>query len=110
MHNVNKFYGVVALNEDMLNGIALLEQTTPRLFKGMTAVAASMINMRVNKRKKKVKRPAKALAIMEARLRYDHELYAFLKQRYMLFKRYFQTESFVKQTLGSINQTVPGHS
>ena len=110
MHNVNKFYGVVALNEDMLNGLALLEQTTPKLFKGLTTVAASMINRRINKRKKKVKRPTKALAIMEDRLHYDNELYAFLKQRYMLFKRYFQTESFVKQTLGSINQTVPGHS
>ena len=108
--NVNRYYGVVALMEDLMNGIALLEQTTPKLFKGMTAMAASMINRRINKRKKKAERPAKALAIMEERLQYDNELYAFLKQRYMLFKRYFQTESFVKQTLGSINQTVPGHS
>ena len=97
--NVNKYYGVVALTEDTLNGIALLEQTTPKLFRGLTSVAASMINTKVNTAPKSYDKPPKAMEIMEQRLELENDFYAFIKQRYELFKQHFQSERFLNERL-----------
>ena len=101
--NVNKHFGVVALIEDSLNGIALLEQTTPKLFRGLTSVAASMINTKVNTARKTYDKPPKAIKMMDQRLVLENEFYAFIKQRYELFKQYFQTERFVNETLAKLS-------
>ena len=97
--NVNKYYGVVALTEDIMNGVALLEQTTPKLFRGLTSVAASMINTKVNTAPKSYDKPPKAMEIMEQRLELENDFYAFIKQRYELFKQHFQTERFLNERL-----------
>ena len=103
--NVHKHFGVVALIEDTLNGVALLEQTTPTLFRGLTSVAASMINTKVNTAPKTYDKPPKAMEIMEQRLGLENDFYAFIKQRYELFKQYFATERFVNETLVRLTNT-----
>ena len=108
--NVNRYFGVVALNEDLLNGLALCEQTTPDVFRGLTNIAASMINKKINKASTTHKRPPEAVRIMEERLALENEFYAFVKQRYLLFKEHFQTERFVQENVRLIKQatqTVP---
>ena len=88
--NVNKYYGVVALTEDIMNGVALLEQTTPKLFRGLTSVAASMINITNSNATKTFHRQQQnAMEMMDQRLALDNELYSFIKQRYEVFKDIF---------------------
>ena len=92
--NVNRYFGVVALTEDIMNGLVLLEQTTPSMFEGLTRVTSHMANRRINSARGEIRRSQRAMEIMEKRLELENHFYAFVKQRYTLFKDYFQTENF----------------
>ena len=41
--NINKYYGVVGLTEDIMHTFALLEQTSPHVFRNMTQFASDVI-------------------------------------------------------------------
>ena len=100
-YNVDKFYGVVGLTEDLLTSFALFEQTAPHFFKNMTLVAARHLDSLKSKFKthKKPQPSDSALEIMDSRLALENEFYNFVKTRYLAFVDHFQTRSFVNEAL-----------
>ena len=100
-YNVDKFYGVVGLTEDLLTSFALFEQTSPKFFKRMTLVAARHLDSLKSKfRTHKKPQPSdSALQVMDSRLALENEFYDFVKTRYLAFVEHFQTRSFVNEAL-----------
>ena len=67
--NVETYYSDVEITDDLLGGLALLEQISPKMFHEDTASALVWSPTRpVNRARRKYDRPPEAMAIMEQRL------------------------------------------
>ena len=102
--NINKYYGVVGLTEDIIHTFALLEQTSPNIFRNMTQFASDVIinnkrNMQATR--SYVKDPA-AMAIMNERMTHENQLYEFIKKRFYAFLVHFKTNAFLSGQLAHL--------
>ena len=99
--NINKYFGVIGLTRDMVHTIALLEQTSPSIFRNMTQFASDVIinGKRVNKANINYTKDPAAMAIMNERMPYENQLYEFIKQRFYSFLVHFKTDAFLQRKL-----------
>ena len=99
--NINKYFGVVGLTRDMVHTIALLEQTSPHIFRNMTQFASYVIinGKRINKANTNYTKDPAVMAIMNERMTYENQLYEFIKQRFYAFLVHFKTDAFLQRKL-----------
>ena len=77
MHNVEKYYSVVGVLEEMEKSLKVFEKFAPRFFAG----AEEFINLRANENKPKPELSEEAKALLSDYLRDEILFYQFCRQR-----------------------------
>ena len=95
--NVDRYYHLVGITEDLLASYTLLERTLPQFFTNMSAIAeAKLARLKsVFKTHKKPKPSKTALYIMRTRLALENEFYYYVKHRYVQFLKYYNVTNSV---------------
>ena len=92
--NVDAYYGVVGLAEELIPSYKLMETTMPQFFANMSAIARTRLEKMKSafKTHKKPKPSEKAVTIMKSRLTLEYEFYDFIKYRFNKFLKHYQLD------------------
>ncbi|CAL4060129.1 unnamed protein product, partial [Meganyctiphanes norvegica] len=81
--NVERYYSVVGLLEEMLLSLQVLQSYIPRFFNNVTHISTSLglISTKMNEDKTKPLVSGRILSVLRSRLGEDNEFYDFIRQR-----------------------------